>query len=109
MKLTFDHLEDRLTPATLDIVGGALTFVDAASEANNLTVAVGAGVYAFNDSATPIVLGSGATAAGWKGSGTNTASGPASAVDSIGFSVGSGTDTVNYGGPTFGTITGTVI
>src|SRR4051794_18971960 len=78
--MSLEVLEDRLAPATLNIVGGALTFTDSGAEANNLTVSVSSGVYSFNDAATNITLGSGATAAGWRGAGTKTVSGPAAAV-----------------------------
>lgn len=82
--------------ATLDIVSGALTFTDGGTENNNLIVGVQSGVYSFNDAATPITLGAGATALGWKGSGTNNVSGPSSAVTStITINAGGGTNTVN--------------
>jgi len=95
MRLRVERLEDKLTPATLDLVGGVLTFTDSGTEANNLTVAVGAGVYSFNDSLTPIALGSGAIAAGYKGSGTSTISGPETGVDGLTFNLGGGSNTVN--------------
>jgi len=80
---------------TVDLTGGVLTFTDVSSENNNLTVGVASGVYSFNDSATNITLGQGAIDAGFKGSGTKSISGPASAVDGIEVYAGGGTNTVN--------------
>src|SRR5438067_775172 len=80
--------------ATLDIVGGALTFTDAGTENNTLTVSLGGGIYTFNDTATTITRGAGATAAGCSGS--STVSCPASAVTStITINAGGGTNVVN--------------
>lgn len=93
--LRCEQLETRDVPAVLDIVGGALTFTDSGSENNNLTVSVSGGVYSFNDSISTISLDTGAIAAGWRGSGTKTVSGPATSVSTIAISVGGGTNTVN--------------
>lgn len=93
--LCVERLEERENPATVDLSGGILSFTDSGSENNNLTVGVAAGVYSFNDSASIITLTQAALDAGCKGSGTNTVSGPASAVDGIEVYAGGGTNTVN--------------
>src|SRR5262245_4934698 len=78
-RLRLESLEDRLTPAQLDIVGSVLTYTAAPAETNVLRVSVtgsGAGTsYTFNDTGALITLGAGALAAGWGGDGTNTVSG----------------------------------
>jgi hypothetical protein len=94
--LGLERMEDKLAPANLNISGGALTFTDGGTQNNNLTVGVAAGVYSFNDSLSVITLDAGAITAGWKGSGTNTVSGPAASVTgSITINLGGGTNTVN--------------
>lgn len=93
--LNLERLEGRDCPATLNVVGGALTFSDGGGENNTLTVQYNAGSYAFNDSAAVISLGGGAVAAGWRGGGTHAVSGPGAAVDSIAIDIGGGTNVVN--------------
>jgi len=95
MKLGCERLEDIITPAFFDIVGGVASFIDSGTEANNLTVAVSGISYSFNDTLTNITLGSGAKSAGWRGSGTKTVSGPASSIVGIEVYAGGGTNTVN--------------
>lgn len=95
--MTLEELEPRHAPAALDVAGGSLTVTDVGPvyEPNSLTVAVAAGVYSLNDSLAVIGLGDGAVAAGWKGDGTHTVSGPESSVGSITVGVGGGTNAVN--------------
>lgn len=93
--LHVEQLSDRIVPAVVDVVGGVMSFIDSGSENNNLTVAVGAGVYSLNDSLTNITLTQAALDAGYKGSGTKTISGPASAIDGITISLGGGTNVAN--------------
>lgn len=89
--LTLEELEARHTPATLDIVAGALAFANAPGEVSNVTVSVASGVYTVKDANNLITLSPGATAAGWRGSGTKTVSGTASPVDSLEFDLDDGT------------------
>jgi hypothetical protein len=89
--LTLEELEARHTPATLDIVAGALSFVNGPGETSTVTVSVASGVYTVKDAGAAVTLGAGAVAAGWRGSGTNTASGTAAPVDSLGFDLDDGT------------------
>lgn len=61
--------------ATLDIVGGVLTYTAGSGTSNVLTISDSGGNYTFSDSGETITLGGGATGAGWTGSGTNTVTG----------------------------------
>lgn len=88
--LTLEPLEPRDIPATLDISGGALAFANDPGETTSLTVAVSGGVYSFNDKTALIALTAGAVAAGWRGTGTHTVSGPESSVDRIAIGVDAG-------------------
>lgn len=93
--LDVQELESRLTPAaTVDFVSGVLSFLGDAG-ADNVTLAVSGGVYSIKDAGTTITLGSGAVAAGYRGSGTSTISGPESVVDEVDIHVGDGTNVVN--------------
>jgi hypothetical protein len=88
--LTLEELEPRHTPATLDVAGAALAFTSNPGETNSLTVAVSGGVYSFKDAGAPITLTPAAVAVGWRGSGTNTVSGPELSVDDISVYVDAG-------------------
>src|SRR5262245_25126788 len=100
-RFLLEPLEARLTPAQLEIAGTLLTYTAAAGETNSLKVSVtGSGassVYTFNDTGGTITLGSGATGAGWTGSGTNTVTGPfaAGAPNTISIDLGDQNDIVN--------------
>lgn len=89
-----ERLEERENPATVDLSGGVLTFSDGGAE-NNLTQYVSGGTLVINDSANPISLGSGAIAAGWKGNGTKTITGPRTSITEQQFHLGGGNDTLN--------------
>jgi len=90
-----ENLEAKETPASLDVVGGALTFTAGAGETNAVTVSVTGGVYSVNDTGTTITLGSGAVAAGWTGSGTNAVRGRDASVTSLALNLGDGDDKLN--------------
>ena len=66
---------------------------------NRLTVLVAGtaptSLYTFTDAGETITLGTGAIAAGWTGSGTNTVRGANSSVGSIGIDLGDGDDTAD--------------
>ncbi len=94
MRLRVEQLESRLTPASLSLAGGVLSFIGDAG-ADNVTLAVSGGVYSLKDTSTTITLGSGAVAAGWRGNNTSTVSGPETSVDSIEIHVGTGANVVN--------------
>src|SRR3954452_12597524 len=90
--------ERRLFAATLDIIGGVLTYNGSAVN-NNLTVSVsspsGAGTYTFNDTGETITVGATAMGLGALGSGTNTVTVPDGAVNSMLIDVDGGNDSVN--------------
>jgi len=92
-------LEDRAVPAVLlDIdAAGVLTYTEQnTGVVNNLTVSTSgpAGVESFADTGSPITLGPGATADGFSVSG-NTASGPATAIQSIRINTNDGADVLS--------------
>jgi hypothetical protein len=94
-----ETLEDRTVPATLDIAGGALTLIDSGTENNNITITKGAAGYSINDTGAVITLTPDAVAAGWKGGGTNTVSGPLTSVTgSFSVDLGGGTNILNIRG-----------
>lgn len=101
IRLHLESLEDRSTPAQLDISGNLLTYTADTGESNVLRVSVtgsGAGTtYTFNDTGALITLGAGATGAGWTGSGTNTVTGTfaAGAPNTIRIDLGDQNDTAN--------------
>jgi Ca2+-binding RTX toxin-like protein len=86
-QLGVEALEGRWVPATLQIVNGLLTYTAGAGVANNVTVSLSGTTYTFRDTAETIsVLGiPGAT-----GSGTNTVTLPAAAVQPAGMSINLG-------------------
>jgi acrosin len=92
-RLHLESLELRDTPASLNIVGGALTFTGAVGETNALSLSVTGGVYKFTDAGATITLGAGALAAGWTGSGTGSVTGRDSSVSSIAVNLGDMDDT----------------
>ncbi len=94
---SIEPLETRIAPATLDVVGGSLTYTGGGVAANDLVLAVSGVNYTFTDSAETITLTAAAITAGFTGSGTNTVTGPDAAVNSIAISLGIGSDdfTVN--------------
>jgi uncharacterized protein (TIGR03118 family) len=79
-----ERLEDRTLLASLNVSGGALSYVGGVNVANNLSISTAGptGKYTFTD-AEAITLDAGAIAAGWTGSGTNTVIGPDSSVLSM--------------------------
>lgn len=88
---TLESLESRLTPATLDVSGGVLTFTGDAS-GNNVTQYTSGSTLVIHDQAAAVTLTAGAAAAGWKGGGTGTVTGPRSSVSaSEAFALTSGT------------------
>jgi uncharacterized repeat protein (TIGR01451 family) len=67
--LSFEQLEDRVTPATMSLTGGTLQYLAASTETNNLTVSYSAGKYTFHDTGATITA---PTTTGWSGNGTTT-------------------------------------
>ena len=92
-RLKLESLEARETPATLDVVGGVVTFTATAGETNALTVVLNNGLYRVIDTGATIDLGAGAIAAGWSGSGTGIVRGLDISVNSIAVNLGDGNDT----------------
>lgn len=91
-------LEARIAPAMLELSGTLLGYTAAAGITNNLTIDLVVGNYTFTDTAETITLGANALAAGFTGSGTNTVTGPASALASIRIQLDNGNDTLNVNG-----------
>ena len=80
-----ENLEERITPSTLDITGGALTYTAAPASASDLTVSVdpsNTSDVIFTEADQLITL-AGAGTSGWTGNGTNTVTGPESSYSSI--------------------------
>lgn len=88
--LDVEQLLDRILPATLDIVSGAMSFANALGETSNITVSVASNVYTVKDANNLITLGAGAVASGWRGSGTHQVSGTATPVSSLEFAADDG-------------------
>ena len=89
-------LEDRITPSTLDFVGGVLSYTASSGIVNNFTLSLSGSTYTLNDTGETITLTDAAKAAGYTGSGTNTVTGPnSSALTSITVSLGDLADTAN--------------
>ncbi|HUY91416.1 MAG TPA: DUF4214 domain-containing protein [Pirellulales bacterium] len=88
-------LELRAVLSTLSIDStGSLAYYASAGIGSDLTISLTNGTYTFHDSAEPInILGTGSGA--WSGSGTNTASGPASSLSQILVAGGGENDAVN--------------
>jgi autotransporter-associated beta strand protein len=79
--LRLEPLEDRTTPATLDLTGaGTFTYTAGVGVANNLTLSTDGATYTLTDTAETITLNAAAIAAGWSGSGTNSVTGPNASV-----------------------------
>src|SRR4051812_40434304 len=92
-------LEDRrLFAATLEIIGGVLTY-NGSAVSNDLSVSVsspsGAGTYTFNDTGETITVGPTAAGLGALGSGTNTVTVPDGAVNAMLLDVDGGNDTIS--------------
>src|SRR5262245_34228458 len=76
-QLGVEALESRWVPSTLQVVDGVLTYTAGAGVANNLSVSLSGTTYTFRDTAETIsVVG----IPGSTGSGTNTVTLPAAAV-----------------------------
>ncbi len=89
-------LEDRITPSTLDFVGGVLSYTASSGVVNNFTLSLSGSTYTLNDTGETITLTAAAKAAGYTGSGTNTVTGPnSSALTSITVNLGDLADTAN--------------
>lgn len=84
----FELMEDRVVPATLDVVGGVLTFSNGAGEDNTVTLLLSGGNYTINDTASTITLGAGATGAGFVSNNANSVTGPAAGIASLSFDGG---------------------
>jgi hypothetical protein len=89
-------LEDRLAPATLDLLAGGTLVYTGANVANSLAFSLAGGTYSFNDPLDPITLGPGAIGAGYTTSG-DTASGPAGGVTGIAINLGSAANSLTLG------------
>ncbi len=87
--LLFDVLEDRSLLLTLDIASGALTYVADAGFQSTLTVSIDPTDTAnviFSDPAQTIVLGAGASGAGWSQVDANDVTGPLASFSSVAIS-----------------------
>ncbi|MEQ1862433.1 MAG: hypothetical protein ABMA13_21150 [Chthoniobacteraceae bacterium] len=91
-RIRIEILESRIAPATLDVVGGLLTYTAGVGIGNSVTLAIAGANYSINDSQEPISLGSGAVTAGFTGSGSNTVLGSNTAVSSLSFLLGDQND-----------------
>ena len=91
-------LEARIAPATLDVVGGVLTYTAGAGAGNSLTLSISGANYVFTDTGETITLGAGAV--GFSGGGTNTVQGPNTSVNSIVALLGDQNDTLTISGLT---------
>src|SRR4051812_39822256 len=78
--------------ALLDITDGVLSYRGEGSENNKLTVTYNAGSYGFKDDVAIITLGPGALAAGWRGTGTNTATGSGASLSGVAIDLGAGSN-----------------
>lgn len=90
-RLCVEQLEDRFTPASVDLAGGVMTFVGGPA-INNVTQSVNGTSLAIYDSADLISVSAAAFDAGWRGGGTHTAGGPRASVSSEVFDLGSNGD-----------------
>ncbi len=91
-----EHLEDRITPSTLDFQNGALIYTASQGAASNFTISLSGSTYTLSDSAETITVTAAAQAAGFGGSGTNTVTGPdGSALKAIQVTLGGLNDTAN--------------
>ena len=95
-----EPLEARIAPATLDVVGGALTYTAGAGINNSVTLGISGANYSIGDSQETISLGSGAVTAGFTGGGTNTVLGPNAGVSSLSFLLGDQSDQFQVSGVT---------
>lgn len=110
----FELLEDRVTPANLDInAAGVAMFIANPGELNDITLSLSAGRYSFTDNGAPITVsgaGAGASAANAQGAGTNTVTAAAAFLTSITIDTGDLADFVTIKStaiPTAVTTTGT--
>lgn len=90
----FEQLETRRLFSTLDISGGALSYTADSSNDSDMTISVDSSDHSIATIADPdqsITLTSGATLAGWSGSGTSTVTGPISSYASAQMFVGGNT------------------
>src|SRR5262249_47211770 len=96
-RLSLEALEERLTPAQLEISGTLLSYTADPGETNVLRVSVSGSTYTFNDTGAFITLGAGASGAGWTGSGTHTVTGTfaAGSPNTISIDLGDLNDTAN--------------
>lgn len=94
MRLNLESLEARDVPAVLDLSGGVLTFTgDAGSD--TLTQYASGATLVLSHPTGPVSLTPDAIAAGWKGNGTNTVTGPRASVTSQVIDLGGGADVFN--------------
>ncbi len=94
--LSFERLEDRTTPSTLDFGGGVLSYTASTNVGSNFTLSYSGGTYTLSDSAETITVTAAAQAAGFTGSGTNTVTGPDGAsLTSLQITLGNLADTAN--------------
>lgn len=90
-----ESLEARDCPATLDVTAGALTFTGGAGN-DTVTQYISGVTLVIHNPADTTTLTAGAIAAGWKGNGTNTVTGPvASVTGPVTFRLGDGNDVFN--------------
>lgn len=96
-QMAWEPLEVRALLATLNIASEALSFNSTSTIPDDLSIATTGptGNYTITDSSTTITLQGGAIAAGWKGSGTHTVTGPDASVTSIAVNTREGSDSVD--------------
>jgi len=91
--LHVSQLEDKLTPATLGLVSGVLTYDASPGIANNVTISVSGDTYTIKDAGETISVISGLTSS--RGTGTNTVTGKIVAGTPVQFNLGDGNDVIN--------------
>ncbi len=84
-----ENLESRILLAAASVAGTTLNIVDAASEANDVTLSVSGGDLIVNDSANALTAGAGTTQVD-----ANTISVPLASVDTAAFSLGANDDSL---------------
>ena len=85
-----------ITTTVLDVdAAGLVTVASADNLNNNLSITQSGGNFVVTDPAGVITLSSGATSAGWTGSGANTVTGPVASVTGFAINLNNGNDTVD--------------
>ena len=85
---SIESLESRISPATLNLVGGAATFTAGNGVSNSVTLSVVGANYTITTSGETITLNAAALGAGFLGNGTATITASAAAISSLVFALG---------------------